>query len=89
MHEKPVPGRLGVIILGTAILAAPFIALLYRTEAGLLVMALALASGSPLLRDALAAAPEGIRRWLRLGILVNLVLAGACCGFAVWVFVGR
>jgi uncharacterized metal-binding protein len=65
-------------------LAAPFIALLFRTEAGLVVMALALAAGSFLLADALAATSRQFHRWLRIGIGVNLVLAAACVALAVW-----
>jgi hypothetical protein len=59
-------------------LAAPFIALLYRTEAGLVVMALGLSGAALLLRDALPAVAPGARRWLRLAIGVNLALAVAC-----------
>jgi hypothetical protein len=65
-------------------LAAPFIALLFRTEAGLLVMAVALSAGSFLLADALNGAPNQIHRWLRLGVGINLALAAACIGLAVW-----
>lgn len=89
MQRGPVPGRSGTVILALAILVAPFIAWLVRAEAGLIVMALALASGTLLLRDALDTAPHRIRRWLRLGILVNLALAVACGSLAVWLLVGR
>jgi len=67
-----------------AILAAPFIAWLYRAEAGLVVMAVALSAGSYLLRDALAATPRQVRLWLRMGIGVNLALAAACVALAIW-----
>jgi len=66
-----------------AILAAPFIAWLFRAEAGLFLMALALAAGSFVLADALDATPEPGHRWLRLGIGVNLALAAACVAVAV------
>jgi hypothetical protein len=72
------------LALATAILAAPFIAWLYRTEAGLVVMALALSAGSLVLADALDATPKQIHRWLRLGIAFNLTLATACLGLAIW-----
>ena len=65
-------------------LAAPFIALLFRAEAGLVVMAMALSAGSFLLGDALDATPGQFHRWLRMGIGVNLALAAACVALAVW-----
>lgn len=65
-------------------LAAPFIALLFRTEAGLFVMAVTLGAGSFLLADALDGAPKQVHRWLRLGVGINLALAAACIGLAVW-----
>ena len=77
-------GRLRAVILAGAILAAPFIAALFRTEAGLVVMAVALCAGSFLLADALAATPGQFHRWLRLGIGINLTLAAICVAFAVW-----
>ena len=77
-------GRLRAAVLAAAMLAAPFIALLFRTEAGLVVMALALGAGSFLLADVLAATPGQFRRWLRIGIGVNLALAAACVALAVW-----
>jgi len=76
--------RLRATFLAAAILAAPFIALLFRTEAGLLVMAVALGAGSYLLAGALPGAPEQVHRWLRLGIGINLALAAACTGLAIW-----
>jgi hypothetical protein len=75
---------LGRLVLTAAILAAPFIAWLFRAEAGLVVMSLALSAGSFLLADALAATPKQIHRWLRLGIGFNLTLATACLGLAIW-----
>jgi hypothetical protein len=67
-----------------AILAAPFIAWLFRPEAGLLVMALALGAASFMLADALDETPGQIHRWLRLGIGVNITLAVACVSLAAW-----
>ena len=75
--------------MGMAILVAPFIAMLFRVEAGLIVMALALGTGSVMLRDVLGVVPVRIHRWLRLGMVVNLALAAACVGFAVWLLSGR
>jgi hypothetical protein len=80
----PFVARLGAVLGSTAILAAPFIAWLFRAEAGLLVMALALGTGSFVLADALDATPGQIHRWLRLSIGVNLTLAVACVALAVW-----
>jgi hypothetical protein len=76
--------RLRATVLAAAILAAPFIALLFRTEVGLFVMAVALGAGSYLLAGALPGAPEQVHRWLRLAIGINLALATACIGIAVW-----
>jgi hypothetical protein len=77
-------GRLRAAVLAAAVLAAPFIALLFRPEAGLVVMALALGAGSFLLADVLAATPGKFHRWLRIGICVNLALAAACVAVAIW-----
>ena len=89
MNDEPAPGRSGTIIMAMAILVAPFIAMLIRVEAGLMVMALALGAGSLLLREALGIAPDRVRRWLRVGIVVNVLLAAACVGLAVWLLTGR
>ena len=75
--------RLRAGLLAAAILAAPFIALLFRTEAGLVIMAVALSAGSFLLTDALGVTHGQFHRWLRLGIGVNLALATACIALAV------
>ena len=77
-------GRLGAVLGSVAILAAPFLAWLFRPEAGLLLMALALGAGSLVLADALNATPEHVRRWVRLGIGVNVALAVACVALALW-----
>ena len=77
-------GRLRSAFLAAAILAAPFIAFLFRTEAGLIVMAVALSAGSLLLADAFGVTQGKFHRWLRLGIGVNLTLAAACIALAVW-----
>ena len=79
--------RLRVALMATAILAAPFIALLFRIEAGLIVMATALSAGSFLLSDALGATPDRLHRLLRLAIWVNLALAAACMAVAAWLLV--
>jgi hypothetical protein len=87
VSRGPFGGRLGAVLGSTAILAAPFIAWLFRAEAGLLVMALALGAGSFVLADALDATPGQIHRWLRLGIGLNLTLAAACLAIAIWLLV--
>jgi hypothetical protein len=74
----------GRLVMATAILTAPFIALLYRAEAGLVMMALALGAGSYLLAGVLDATPGQIHRWLRLGLGLNLTLATACVALAIW-----
>jgi hypothetical protein len=70
--------------MAAAILVAPFIAWLFRAEAALVVMALALVAGSYLLAGALEATPGHFHRWLRLGIGANLTLAAACVALAIW-----
>jgi uncharacterized metal-binding protein len=72
------------LVLTAAILAAPFIAWVYRAEAGLVVMALALSAGSFVLAGALDTSPGHMRRWIRLGIGVNLTLAAASLALATW-----
>ena len=79
--------RLRVALMATAILAAPFIALLFRIEAGLVVMATALSAGSFLLSDALGATPDRLHRLLQLAIWVNLAVAAACMAVAAWLLV--
>lgn len=81
-------GRLRVALLAAAILTAPFIAWLFRAEAGLVVMAVALSAGSFLLADALGATPVQFHRWLRLCIGVNLALVAACLVLVVWLLLG-
>jgi len=83
VRKGPNVERLKAAFLAVAIVAAPFIALLVRTEAGLVVMAVALSAGSFLLADALDVTHRPFRRWLRLGIGVNLALAAACIALAV------
>jgi len=77
-------GRLQAAFLAGAILVAPFIAALFRIEAGLVVMVVALCAGSFLLADALAATGGQFHRWLRLGVVINLTLAAICFALAVW-----
>jgi hypothetical protein len=50
-------------------------------------MALALGAVSLLLRDALREVSPQARRWLRLILGFNLVLAVACVALATWLFV--
>jgi uncharacterized metal-binding protein len=72
------------LAVATAILAAPFIAWLFKAEAALIVMSLALGAGSYLLAGTLDATPEHLHRWIRLGIGANLALAAACVALAIW-----
>ena len=89
MNGQPGKGRTTALMMAMAILVAPFIAMLIRVEAGLIVMALALGVGSLLLREVLDTVPVRTHRWLRLGMLVNVALAAACVGLAVWLVSGR
>ena len=76
--------RLGVRLAAGAIFVAPFIALLYRAEAGLIVMALALGATSVLLHDALGAVSPRARPRLRLVLAFNVLSIVACVALVVW-----
>ena len=89
MNGGPYKGRTTAFVMAMAVLIAPFIAMLIRIEAGLIVMALALGAGALLLRDVLGAVPVRVHQWLRLGMVVNVALAAACVGLAVWLLSGR
>lgn len=79
----------GARLASGAIFVAPFIALLYRAEAGLVVMALAIGAVSLLLRDAISEAPRQSRIRPRLVLGFNIVLAVACLALAGWLLLGR
>lgn len=87
MRQFSGSARLGAWLAGGAILAAPFFALLYRAEAGLVVMAIALGATSLLLREAMDVAPEHARPRLLLVLGFNVVLIVACVSLAVWLVV--
>lgn len=70
-------------LLGLAILAAPFLAVLYDVDAGLAVMAIALGAGAYLARLAMPAVEPGLRRQLGVAAVVNLALAVACAAALV------
>jgi hypothetical protein len=72
------PDRAVGCLLGLAILAAPFLAVLYDLDAGLAVMAVALGAAAYLALQALPAADATLARRLRLVAGVNAVLAAAC-----------
>ena len=63
---------------GAAILAAPFLALLYGPVAGLTVSTLALAATAYLAFEGARGAEGGARRRLRAAGAVNVVLAAVC-----------
>ena len=65
-------------VLAGAILVAPFLALLYGPDAGLAVMALALAATALLTGDAARSAKATLRRWLLVATAVNGTLAATC-----------
>lgn len=67
-----------------AIFVAPFIAMVYRTEAGLVMMAIALGATSFLLHGTLDEMPSRTRRRLRLMVAVNVLLIVACLLAAGW-----
>lgn len=66
------------LLLGLAILAAPFLALLYGFDAGLIVMALALAAVGLLAVLAARTAEAELRQRLLVVAAVNAVLTFAC-----------
>jgi hypothetical protein len=84
MRERSDTTRWTVWLAAGAIFLAPFIALLYRAEAGLVVMALALGATSLLLHGMLDSAPPPTRRWLRLLVVVNILIAMVCLVAAGW-----
>ncbi|MGH2613958.1 MAG: hypothetical protein ACRDJC_01860 [Thermomicrobiales bacterium] len=84
MQRNADVGRIGANVMAAAILIAPFIAVLVRIEAGLVVMAVALGATAVLLRVALPATPIATRHWLRLVIAINVALAVACAALATW-----
>ena len=87
MRERSNTARWTVWLAAGAMFLAPFIALLYRAEAGLIVMALALGATSLLLHGMLDGAPLRTRRWLRLLVAVNVLLALICLLAAGWFLV--
>ena len=72
------PARLAGCVFVGAILAAPFLALLFDPTAGLLVMTLALAATAFLAGDAARAATAPTRRRLSVLVVVNGALALGC-----------
>lgn len=72
------PDRAVGCLLGLAILAAPFLAVLYDLDAGLAVMAVALGAAASLALQALPATDPTLARRLRLAAAVNATLAVAC-----------
>ena len=80
---RTAPGRMATAFLAGAMIIAPFVALLFRAEAGLAVMATALFATAYLLREVLAATAPGARRWVRAAIGVDLALAAICLALAI------
>jgi hypothetical protein len=76
--------RVFTAALTLAVFAAPFLALFYGPSAALAVMAAALVAVTFLLRGAASSTSLAARRWLRLALIVDLVLALACLVAAIW-----
>jgi hypothetical protein len=89
VYRNRLPENIVAIVLAAALMAAPFLALLYSPAAGLGVMAIALGASVSLLLEVRDAAPVRVRR--RLGFVVGLdvVLALACAAAAVWWLTAR
>ena len=88
MPDEAARVRLSAVLLSAAIFVAPFIALVFSTAAGLVVMAVALGVTSALALDAVPAIPPRARQWVRVAVVVNLGLAVACGAVAVWLVAG-
>ena len=71
------------IVLGVAMLAAPFLALLFHPVAGLIVMAIALGATAILARDIARDAPVKLRRWLQAAMWMNVVFVVVCLLVAI------
>ena len=84
MRRERDAAKLGARLAAGSIFVAPFVALLYRAEAGLVVMALALCAVSVLLHDAIDAAPALAKRRLRLLLGFDILLVTACLALAGW-----
>lgn len=80
MERRPGVG----CFFGAAMLAAPFLALLYGWNAGLAVMAAALAATTGLAIQAGRTAPPEVRRRLLPVAVVNGLLAAACLVALIW-----
>jgi hypothetical protein len=65
---------IGCLFAG-AMVVAPFIALLYNINAGLIVMALGLLATAYLAFDSMRAAHPAVRARLRIVVMVNVALA--------------
>jgi hypothetical protein len=73
---------IGCLFAG-AMLAAPFIALLYDVNAGLIVMALGLIATAYLSYESMKTADSTVRDRLRTVVVINLALAAALVIFVV------
>lgn len=89
MTSKRPPGQIVTVVMAGAMIAAPFLALIYSAIAGLTVMAIALLTTVVLARGAVDAAPIPMRRWLHIAVAVNIVLAVACLAAVVWLIARR
>jgi hypothetical protein len=88
MFERLDLRRSIALTLALSIVIAPFLALAFRLEAGLGVMALGLVAVAFLVREALEIAPASAQRWLRGLFAANLVLAGACLVALMMLLIG-
>lgn len=71
-------------VFAAGVIAAPFLALLYGIEAGLGVMAVALATVTAFGAHAAQHAPPDLRRRLLPAVVLNGVLAVACLLALLW-----
>jgi hypothetical protein len=88
MSDRPDLRRSIAVALSVPVIVAPFLALAFRVEAGLGVMAIGLVAVALLVREAMAIVPESAERWLRALFAANVMLAGACLIALIILLVG-
>jgi hypothetical protein len=89
MRQNSIQERVLAAVLAGSMLVAPFLALLYRAEAGLAAMVAALLATAFLLREVYASTSGNKRQWVRLAIAVDLSLAITCVGLILLLLFGR
>jgi hypothetical protein len=89
VYRNRLPKNFVAIVMSVALMAAPFLALLYNPAAGLAVMAAALGASISLLLEVRDVAPARIRGVLGIVVGFDVALAIACVFAAVWWIASR